>query len=120
MRLSERLRQIELKGIEALNPFKTNYDELYALSSYLNVDFIKSHNVYFLIKNKRLLFKSKEARKTKFFLVELLREKIRLKEKKELKKLSDIRLKELRKMKHNEQIKKANENGLFTYEELIS
>lgn len=52
--------------------------------------------------------------------MELLGDKKDKLQEKELKKLSDIRLKELRKMKHNEQIRKANENGLFSYEELAS
>ncbi|CAG9470102.1 hypothetical protein K8T27_000922 [Campylobacter upsaliensis] len=118
--LSKKIKKIKLKGIKALNAFKTSYEELNALSTYLNFDFFKYENSYFLFKNKTLICKSKEAKKIKAYLVKLLGDKKDKLQEKELKKLSDIRLKELRKMKHNEQIRKANENGLFSYEELAS
>ncbi|TNB54425.1 hypothetical protein, partial [Campylobacter helveticus] len=120
MNLAQRIKQIDLIGLNSLNKFKTSYVELNALACYLDLDFFQNKNDFYLFKRKSLIYKAKSPKQIKEFLKSLLKQKLDLKAKKEAKKADFLRAKALKKEKHTREIIRANQGGLFSSEMLVS
>lgn len=122
MSLREKIREIEEKGLKALNPSKTSYLELNALGNFLNLNYAFYNDMHYLLRGytEKIAFKSKKMQDLKDYLIPLLMKKLEKKEKEKRLKMDLERLRGIEREKLEKEIINYNKGGLFKGEELAS